>query len=94
MDRLRIEWSGSALSFARAKRLADGAAATLLAEPILLSWYDRARDIESPAGVNECRKHCSTPGYVDYAASRGGALVVDVGAGEYVFCYRSLGEFA
>lgn len=88
-----MDWNGATLSFATAKRLADDAAEVLLAEPVLLSWYDRVRDIESPAGVNECHKHCSTPGYVDYAANRGGTLVVDIGAGEYVFCYRPLGEF-
>lgn len=93
MDTLQIQWSGAALTFDLAKRLADGAAETLLSEAILLSWYDRPRDIESPAGVSECHKFCDTPGYVDYAANRGGALMVDIGAGEYVFCYRPLGEF-
>lgn len=93
MDTLRVEWNGAALGFERAKRLADGIAGALLEEPILLSWYDRPRDIELPAGVNECHRHCATPGYVAYAANRGGALAVDIAAGEYVFCYRPLGEF-
>lgn len=93
MDRLAMTWNGAALSFEAAKRLADSTAAALLEEPVLLSWYDRPRDIESPAGVNECHRDCPTPGYIDYAANRGGALVVDIGGGEYVFCYRPLAEF-
>ncbi len=82
------------LTFAQAKRLADAAAEEALADPLLLSWYDRQRDVVSPAGVNECQRSCDTPGFVDYAANRGGELIVDVDQGDYVFCYRPLGEFA
>lgn len=94
MERVGIESGGEALDFNRAKRLADALAAERVAEPRLLSWYDRGRDLESPAGVNECHRHCATPGYVAYAENRGGTLLVDVAHGAYVFCYRPLGEFA
>lgn len=94
METLHVQWDGPALAFAPAKRLADAAAEALLQEPLLLSWYDRQRDIESPAGVSECHSHCETRGCVDYAASRGGRLLVDIGHGSYLFCYRPLGEFS
>jgi hypothetical protein len=94
MERVGIDGGAVPLDFNQAKRLADALAAERVDEPLLLSWYDRARDLESPAGVNECHRHCATPGFVAYAANRGGVLLVDVAHGAYVFCYRPLGEFA
>ena len=43
-----------ALDFAGAKQVADGVATSLLGEATCLSWYDRERDYESPAGATEC----------------------------------------
>jgi hypothetical protein len=81
--------------FDRAKRAADALARALLDECVCMSWYDRLLDREAPAHVGECHgDSCDVPGYVDYARSRGAELAVDVGGGDYVFCYRSLGEFA
>lgn len=94
MERVLIEGGDVPLDFNRAKCLADALAAARVEYPLLLSWYDRGRDLESPAGVNECHRHCATPGYVAYAENRGGTLLVDVAHGAYVFCYRPLGEFA
>lgn len=54
---------------------------------MLLSWYDRDRDFESPQHASECGKVGATPGYVDYALSRGANLKVDVHYGRYVFFY-------
>ncbi len=94
MEQVDIEGGVEPLDFNQAKRLADGVAAERVEEPLLLSWYDRGRDLESPAGVNECHRHCATPGFVAYAENRGGTLRVDIAHGAYVFCYRPLGEFA
>lgn len=82
------------LDFAAAKAEADRAAARELAEPVCLSWYDRAAGRESPAHASECHGDCEVPGYVEYAMTRGAELEVVVGGGAYVFCYRPLGEFA
>jgi hypothetical protein len=82
------------LPFDAAKRLADAVAEALVDGPLLLSWYDRERDLEAPGHVNECHAGCETPGYVDYAVNRGATLRVDVDGGRFVFCYRPLGEFA
>lgn len=73
-----------------ARRLAEAT----LGESMLLSWYDRDRDYESPAGASECHVGCDTPGYMDFAANHGGELVVNFDRGRYVFCFRPLGEFA
>ena len=84
------------LDFAAAKRLADAAAAALLGDQTAcLSWYDRPSRHECPANASECHDGaCPMPGYVEYAASRGAQLRVDVAQGAYVFCYRSIAEFA
>jgi hypothetical protein len=56
-------------------------------QPMLLSWYDRDRDFESPQHASECGKEGATPGYVDYALTRGANLKVDVHHGRYIFFY-------
>jgi hypothetical protein len=81
--------------FHGAKRAADALARAMLGESTCMSWYNRTLDREAPAHVSECHDDsCDVPGYIDYAVSRGANLVVDVGGGEFVFCYRPLAEFA
>jgi hypothetical protein len=79
--------------FNGAKRAADALAEAMIGEHACMSWYDRALDREAPAHVSECHDDCDIPGYVDYAGNRGATLMVDVGGGSFVFCYRPLGEF-
>jgi hypothetical protein len=73
---------------AQALRLADAAAHQRLGEAMLLSWYDRDRDLEAPRHVSECHRDSAIPGYVDYALSRGATLRVDIGHGRFMFFYR------
>ncbi|HUX16597.1 MAG TPA: AF1514 family protein [Phycisphaerae bacterium] len=73
--------------------LADAAAATLLGNATCLSWYDKSHNRQSPAHV-ECHDDGDKPGCVDYAVSRGAELLVTIGHGDFIFCYRPLGEFA
>jgi hypothetical protein len=97
IDRLRIvvvDSDSPSTAFSAAKVLADDTAAMELEEPICLSWYDRAQDRESPAHASECHGDCEMPGYVEYAITRGAELKVVVGDGDFVFCYRPLGEFS
>ena len=94
MDRITIESATVDLDFTRAKRMADAVAGALLDEPVCMSWFDRKADRESPAHASECHGSCEVPGYVEYAENRGATLLVDVLAGDFVFCYRPLGEFA
>ena len=67
--------------------LGRDAATTRLGEHMLLSWYDRDRDFESPQHVSECHHASAVPGYVDYALHRGANLMVDVDNGRFVFFY-------
>ncbi|HEX9179978.1 MAG TPA: AF1514 family protein [Burkholderiales bacterium] len=70
-----------------ALKLAKAEADGHLGAPMLLSWYDRDRDFESPQHASECHADGAVPGYVDYALHRGASLKVDVEDGRFVFFY-------
>lgn len=91
---LRLDLDGVSLDYSSARRLADAVAGALLAEPVCLSWFDRALGQESPAHASDCHGDCELPGYEEYALSRGAELKVVVNDGAAVFLYRPLGEFA
>src|SRR5574340_636107 len=90
----RIASNGTAVGFDAAIKRAAAGADELIGENMLLSWYDRERDLESPAHAGECHQGCPTKGYWDYALNRGATLAVDFDDGRFVFCFRPLGEFA
>ena len=66
---------------------ANEEASRRLGEHMLLSWYDRDRDFESPQHVSECHAASAVPGYVDYGLSHGATLMVDIEDGRFVFFY-------
>ena len=80
--------------FDTAIKRASAVADELLGDNMLLSWYDRERDLESPAHASECHEGCAIKGFWDYALNRGGVLAVDFDDGRFVFCFRPMGEFA
>lgn len=59
-------------------------------EYMLLSWYDRDRDFESPQHSSECHLDSAVPGYVDYGLSHDASLVVDIENGRFVFFYLNV----
>lgn len=79
--------AGGKGDFRRAKELAEAKAARRFAEYLLISWYDRERDFESPAHVSECGGCGPKQGYLHYALSRGARLKVEVDSGRFVFFY-------
>ena len=88
MKTLSLDAEALELDFNASLALAEDMARHLLGEDtMLLSWYDRERDYESPAGVSECHENCPTKGYWDYAESRGARLAIDIGRGKYMFCF-------
>jgi hypothetical protein len=94
MKKVSVTSTGMELDFHTAKDIADAVATALLEEMTCLSWFDRERNQEAPAHVSECHDaSCDTPGYLDYAMSRGAEIEVDVGDGAFVFLYRSVEEF-
>jgi hypothetical protein len=77
---------GFAEAMAGARRLA----AERLGDPMLLAWYDRDRDFESPQHASECGSPGAEPGYRVYALHRGARLEVDVEDGRFVFLFADL----
>ncbi len=72
-----------------AMQQANKIAESKLEEHMLLSWYDRDRDFESPQHSSECHAESAIPGYVDYGIYHGACLKVDFEQGRFVFFYRS-----
>jgi len=66
------------------------AAEKLIGQPMLLSWYDRDRDFESPQHASECHQGSAVPGYVDYGIHHGATLKVDIEHGRFIFFYLSV----
>jgi hypothetical protein len=73
-----------------AMQLANAEAEERLGEVMLLSWYDRDRDFESPQHASECHQDSATPGYVDYGIHHGASLKVDIEQGRFVFFYLAV----
>lgn len=90
MQTLHLDATELDLDFEARLKLANVIARHLLGEAMLLSFWDRDRGLESPAGVSECHVGCATPGWQDYAENRGGTLMVNFERGRHVFCYRPL----
>jgi hypothetical protein len=70
-----------------AMQIANAEAEQRLGQHMLLSWYDRDRDFESPQHASECHQDSAVPGYVDYGIYHGATLKVDVENGRFVFFY-------
>lgn len=77
----------SPADYRAAMQLAEREAAARLGEAMLLSWYDRDRDFESPQHASECHQDSAVPGYVDYGIHHGATLKIDIGQGRFVFFF-------
>lgn len=66
--------------------------AATLGEYMLLSWYDRDRDFESPRHASECDQPGAVPGYVDYGMRPGARLKTDIGQARFVLFFLSLSD--
>jgi hypothetical protein len=85
---LRLDTTELELDFNAALKLATAIARQRLGDDtMLLSWFDRERDLESPAGVSECHEGCATKGSWDYALNRGARLAVEFDVGRFFFCF-------
>ena len=73
--------------YMEAMAIANGEAERRLGDYMLLSWYDRDRDFESPQHASECHVDSAVPGYVDYGLYHGATLKVDIDDGRFVFFY-------
>ncbi len=75
----------SNLNFDEARKIADQKALEVTDEPMLMAWYEKKTGKFSPQ-VECCSEE--KPGWLVYAESRGGDVIVDINGQEYVFVYR------
>ncbi len=87
VDAVKLSPGHPPADYLAAMRLADAEAAARLGAHMLLSWYDRDRDFESPQHAGECHQDSAVPGYVDYGLHHGATLMVDIDDGRFVFFY-------
>jgi len=73
--------------YLQAMQLAGQEAEKLVGDNMLLAWYDRDRDFESPQHSSECHSNSAIPGYIDYALYHGATLKIDIEQGRFVFFY-------
>ncbi len=73
--------------YQQAAELAGSEAEQRFEEYMLVSWYDRDRDFESPPHTSECSEGCKKDGYINYGLSHGATLRVDIEDGRFVFFY-------
>jgi len=78
--------------YLQAMQLSNAIAKERLGEYMLLSWYDRDRDFESPQHSSECHQDGAIPGYVDYGLYHGATLKVNLEGGRFVFFYLALDD--
>ena len=78
------------LGHGQAMLLANAEAARRYEEYMLISWYDRQRDLESPPHATEGPEGGVTDGYIHYALSHGAALKVNIDDGRFVFFYTAV----
>jgi hypothetical protein len=90
LQTLSLSPDPSPQDYLQAMQLAEAQAKEQIEEPMLLSWYDRDRDFESPQHASECHQDSATPGYVDYGIHHGATLKIDIEAGRFVFFYLSV----
>ena len=88
---VRLHPRPPAADYRAAMAMANAEAQERLGDAMLLSWYDRDRDFESPQHASECHLDSAVPGYVDYGLNHGAKLMVDVEEGRFVFFYLSVG---
>ncbi len=89
IDIVAIQASPDVADYQTAMQQANQIAEEKLDDMMLLSWYDRDRDFESPQHSSECHADSAIPGYVDYGIYHGACLKVDFEQGRFVFFYRS-----
>jgi hypothetical protein len=73
--------------YLQAMEFANALAQETVGENMLLAWYDRDRDFESPQHASECHVDSAIPGYIDYALYHGATLKIDIENGRFVFFY-------
>ena len=77
---------GGVKDYREAVDLARVEAGKRFEEYMLVSWYDRDRDFESPPNTTESGGDCKN-GYIHYGLNHGAKLKVEIEGGRFVFFF-------
>ena len=84
---IELKIDGRDLDFVSIKQIADNKAKEFTTQPMLLAWYNgKTGDFVPKAECGSGPK----PGWIVYAETRGGDIVIDINEERYVFIYKSL----
>ncbi len=84
---VRLHPENRVSDYQQAVELARSEAEQRFEEYMLMSWYDRDRDFESPPHTSECSASGKKDGYINYGLNHGATLMVDIENGRFVFFY-------
>ncbi len=84
---VRLHPENGVRDYQQAVELAGSEAEQRFDEFMLMSWYDRDRDFESPPHTSECSASSAKEGYINYGLNHGARLMVDIEDGRFVFFY-------
>lgn len=79
--------AGNSINFDKALFLAKEEAKQRFEEYLLISWYDRDRNFESPPHTTEKSGDGPKDGYIHYGINHGAKLKVDIDNGRFVFFF-------
>ena len=79
--------AGKSATYDEAVSLAKAEASQRFEEYMLVSWYDRGRDFESPPHTTEKPGDGPKDGYIHYGINHGAKLKVDIDNGRFVFFF-------
>ena len=82
-----IKVEGRKIDFMEARLIADQKAKELVKYPMLLGWYNSTNGSFSP-NVTCCSE--DKPGWLVYAETRGGNIVITINNDQFIFVYGDL----
>ena len=87
LETVALHPSAEVKDYQEAMVIAKAEAEERLGEYMLMSWYDRDRDFESPPNTTEKPGDGPKDGYIHYGLNHGATLKVDIEGGRFVFFF-------
>lgn len=87
LERVSLHHEKQVKDYQEAMVIAKAEAEKRLGENMLMSWYDRDRDYESPPNTTEKPGDGPKDGYIHYGLNHGATLKIDIEDGRFVFFF-------
>ena len=87
IEEVKLHPEGEMSDYQEATGLAKAEAEKRLGDYMLMSWYDRDRDYESPPNTTEKPGDGPKDGYIHYGLNHGATLKIDIEDGRFVFFF-------